>query len=266
MGKFRINLIGGGFRHCNSSSGLMFPKYVEWDKDNHSSNISIHVDDAILNPIDKSQKNYAWIAESSSYIASLIDRIIQNINYVEDNFELIFTHDKRLLSLSSKMRLSITNAVPWITEFKIYEKTKLASMIVSKKSSTPGHRYRLIILDKFKNKIDCFGTDHNRIEKKEQGLNDYYFSIGMENANYPNYFTEKVTDCFATGTIPIFWGTSNIREFFNEKGIIFFNDDFKVEDLSSELYYSKMEYVKENLERVLKFPIAEDYIYENYIK
>jgi hypothetical protein len=266
MGKFRINLIGGGFGHCNSSSGEMFPKYVEWGKDVRSSNISMYVDDAILSPVDKTKKNYAWIAESSEYIAPTISRIIQNIKYMEDNFELIFTHDKRLLSLSNKMRLVITNAVPWIIEPKIYDKSKLASMIVSNKSSTSGHRYRLTALNKVRDRIDCFGAGWNRIEKKEQGLADYFFSIAMENGNYPNYFTEKVTDCFATGTIPVFWGTLTISEFFNEKGIIFYTDDFKIEDLSPELYYSKMDYIKDNFDRILQFPVAEDYIYENYIK
>ena len=39
-----------------------------------------------------------------------------------------------------------------------------------------------------------------------------------------NWFTEKLIDCFATGTIPIYWGCPNIEEFFNKDGIIQVNN------------------------------------------
>ena len=87
----------------------------------------------------------------------------------------------------------------------------------------------------------------------------------MENDNYPNIFCEKITDCFATGTIPIFWGTPNIGDFFNKDGIIML-EDFTLEDLSIDLYYSKLDAIKDNLERVIEWPISEDCMYLNFIK
>jgi len=38
-----------------------------------------------------------------------------------------------------------------------------------------------------------------------------------------NWFTEKIVDCFRTKTIPIYKGCPNIKDFYNEKGIIKFN-------------------------------------------
>ena len=35
------------------------------------------------------------------------------------------------------------------------------------------------------------------------------FSVCIENDVYDTYFTEKILDCFATGTIPIYKGTKN---------------------------------------------------------
>lgn len=265
MEKVKINMVGGGFQHAFGSSGWSIPKYIEWDKSGNS-NISIHIDNGIFFPVNKSKKNYAWISESSTYIAALISIISQRIPYMEDNFELIFTHDTRLLELSNKFRLTICNAVPWIAEPKIHNKTKLISMIASSNKFFGGHIYRHQIMEKYKNQIDCFGFGHNPIEKKEQGLNDYCFSIAMENGNYPNIFCEKLTDCFATGTIPIFWGTPTIGEFFNKNGIIMLTDNFKVEDLSIDLYNSKMESIIDNFNRALDLPMAEDYIFDHYIK
>jgi hypothetical protein len=265
MIKTKINMVGGGFQHEICSSAGSIPKYVEWDK-RGGADISIHIDHAIIQPINKTKKNYAWICESSAIIPDVIQWISHNISYIENNFELIFTHDKRLISLSNKMKLILPNAVPWVTDRGVHKKTKLISMIASLKRYCAGHHYRQEILQKYKDKIDCFGTGHNRINKKEEGLNTYCFSIAMENDNYPNAFCEKITDCFATGTIPIYWGTPTIGEFFNENGIILLTNDFNVDDLSVDLYDSKMEFILDNYERSINLPTAEDYMFENFIK
>ena len=99
------------------------------------------------------------------------------------------------------------------------------------------------------------------IEKKEEGLCDYMFSIAIENGQYETYFTEKLLDCFATGTIPVYLGAPNIGEYFNKDGIIDLTEEF---DVSDEIYYNKMDAIKDNLERTKKMEILEDFIWENY--
>jgi len=269
MEKVKINMIGGGFQHQECSSHLNTPKYVEWVKDG-SADISFHIDHAVLNRVNPDKKNYGWIHESSQQTyRHVMTSIRNNISQIEDQYELIFTHDRRLMSLSKKMTLVPSLQVPWIADRKIHKKSKLLSMIASTKLMCPAHTYRQTVWKKYINQLDLFGTGHNpnrQIEKKEMGLNDYYFSIVVENDNYPDWISEKVTDCFATGTIPIYWGAPSIGEFFNEKGIITLTDEFKVSDLSPELYFSKMEYIKDNFERVMSMPIAEDYMYNKHIK
>ena len=90
------------------------------------------------------------------------------------------------------------------------------------------------------------------------------FSVAIENAKYDDYFTEKILDCFASGTIPIYYGTDNISNYFNSNGIIKLKD-LIFDDLTPDLYYSKMEFVKENFEKVLEMEVLEDYIYKNYL-
>ena len=69
-----------------------------------------------------------------------------------------------------------------------------------------------------------------------------------------------------TGTIPIFYGIENISDFFNTDGIITLNDDFKIEDLSFDLYESKLDAVKDNFRRAMDMLVSEDYLYLKYIK
>ena len=155
--KVKINMIGGGFQHDVCSSALNTPKYIEWVKDG-SANISIHIDYAIFQPVDKTKKNYGWVAESSSIIPQVVDGVKKNLQTLKENYEMIFTHDRRIVNLDpSFFKFTLPNACPWIQNKKIYEKNKNISFIVSNKTITEGHRYRLQVLEKYKNYVDHFG-------------------------------------------------------------------------------------------------------------
>ena len=39
-----------------------------------------------------------------------------------------------------------------------------------------------------------------------------------------NLLTEKLTDCFACGTIPVYYGTAGVAQYFNPEGIIFLDE------------------------------------------
>ena len=139
-------------------------------------------------------------------------------------------------------------------------------MINSGKKMCKGHRARNTITAKFKDKVDLFGRMYNPIERKETALNDYMFSIALENAQYKTYFTEKILDCFATGTIPIYLGAPDIGDYFNEDGIIKWTDDFDFEQLNKDLYYSKLDAIKDNFDRCMNVVSAEDLLYEEVTK
>ena len=178
----------------------------------------------------------------------------------------IFSCDESVCEKYEGVSYGITNAAPWVVDRQIYKKTKLVSMIASNKRMCEGHAKRLQFVDKFRDKLDFYGRGFNEISCKEDGLRDYMFSVGIENAVYDTYFTEKLTDCFACGTIPIFYGCKGVTEYFNEDGIIFLDDDFDLSTLTKDLYYSKIEAVKDNFERANNFPVAEDYLFETYFK
>jgi hypothetical protein len=91
-----------------------------------------------------------------------------------------------------------------------------------------------------------------RVDSKNSVLDSYKFSIVMENSSTINYFTEKIIDCFATKTIPIYWGCTNIGDYFDSRGIITFNNEYELSDivmnLNPKIYDDRIEYVEKNLE------------------
>jgi hypothetical protein len=100
---------------------------------------------------------------------------------------------------------------------------------------------------------DVYG-DRNNIEDarlgKEFVFGDSQFGVVIENTSHRGYFTEKLLDCFLLKTIPIYWGCSNIGDYFDIDGIITFNnvDDLIhiTNQLNENYYESKKEIINKN--------------------
>ena len=133
-------------------------------------------------------------------------------------------------------------------------------MVTSNKTITPQQKFRVDFANTNKNKIDIYGRGFNEITNKEEGLDDYMFSICIENATHNTYFTEKILDCFLTGTVPVYTGTKNITNFFDTDGILFL-DKIDINDLTHNLYQSKIKSIEDNFISATKFMLPEDIIY-----
>jgi hypothetical protein len=237
----------------------------EWVNDG-TGDITIKVDHFIFSDTQLAEvPTYGWLLESRSIIPHLYDLAEENIEYLTKNLKCIFTHDVRLAEIPGFKHVK-PNAAPWVLDYSPKEKTKLASMISSDKALSEGHFLRLDYVDKFRDSVDLYGRGFNEIDRKEDGLQDYMFSIAIENANYDSYFTEKLTDCFATRTVPIFYGTKGVEKYFEPEGIIYLDDNFSVEDLSPELYESMTDAIEENWLLAGSFGTAEDDMTVRYFK
>ena len=267
MTRVKYNLVGDTFTHLtNGNKGYSVhgkeSKYIEWVGDEGED--TFYIDGTIGKGIvDKREgRKYLWLLESKFITTGLVEKIIGDRETIENTYETIFTHDQRLLSLGDKYKWVPAQGF-WIKEPKIYKKSKMISMISSNKSMCEGHRLRLDWVDRIGDQVDLYGRGLNEIDLKEEGLCDYMFSVAIENGQYETYFTEKLLDCFATGTIPVYLGAPDIGDHFNKDGIIDLTDEF---DVSEEIYYNKMEAIKDNLERAKKMEVLEDFIWENYLR
>jgi Glycosyltransferase family 10 (fucosyltransferase) C-term len=265
---FVFNMIGGGFQHEKCSSAFNVPKYVCWDTRDRSGSVSVHIDSAIFDVRpDKKKYNIAWFSESPYFTLAdtlKLDNWFRK-QYVLRHFDLILSCEKRLLGKHPEVKYVIPSACPWIQDRRMHAKTKGTSIIASGKNQAPGHRLRHRIIAKYGLHMDVFGRGYKEVGHKESGLCEYMFSYAIENTMVDGYFTEKVTDCLATGTIPIYWGDQTISDYFIEEGIVRFDESLDPISLDLDLYSSKLEAAKENFARAVSFPTAEDYIYTTYI-
>jgi hypothetical protein len=261
----KINIRDRNFAHVKYSSDFQESKYIEWNRnfDDNSDDMCFITDDYLS--LDLKKDNYvAWLMEPRGTNYSIYSYIKNN----HEKFKYVLTYDKESLEIDKKF-IFYPHGGCWIRpgEEKVYEKTKLVSMISSTKNfGAEGHSFRHTIREEIKNKFDSFGRGHNDIQFKIDGLKDYMFSITVENSKFDYYFSEKLIDCFMTGTIPIYWGCPSIGDFFDINGIITFNtiEDLKeiLDNLSPEKYKSKLESVKTNFELSKQYILSEDWIYE----
>jgi glycosyltransferase involved in cell wall biosynthesis len=156
---------------------------------------------------------------------------------------------------------------------QIYDKTKLISFITSNKTITEGHRFRIECYNRLMNQpnsVDIFGKGIRDIIGKIEGLKDYKFSIAIENGIHDNYFTEKILDCFLTGTIPIYRGPKNIGDFFDINGIITFEtvDELIniVNTLTDNEYQNRIKSIENNFGLAKKFSYNNNQIFNNFLK
>lgn len=101
-------------------------------------------------------------------------------------------------------------------------------------------------------------------------LNDYRFTICVENSLTPYFFTERITSALAAQTIPIYLGASKIDEFFNIDGIIKFSpkDDIKdiLKQCTPEEYTRRLPAVLDNYKRALEYKDIGEWMWQRYLK
>ena len=271
-----VNLFDAAFAHnlaCHGSSvhGKTAQKvqYVRNRMTWHG--VTLITDDLLC------QSNVLQVLESKVTIGWLLEcREYRPKNYLIaesllPELDMLLTHDAELLEKYPDKCRFVPFGGCWIQSDNIgmHGKSRNVSMIYSGKRFMPGHRLRHQIAENGSHHVIGFygSGSANPIKFKEEGLLKYRFSIAIENSRAPNYFTEKLLDCFATGTIPIYWGCPNISRWFNPQGIIPFDTAADIPLILECLPYERMlKAARENLERMREFEITDDWIADHILK
>ena len=133
-----------------------------------------------------------------------------------------------------------------------------------------GHQLRHTIINKLQNQIDVYGRGWNPIDYKLNGLKDYRFTIVVENCKRDYWFTEKLLDSFACGTVPIYWGCPSIGDFFDTRGMLIFNDIVELEtilqNLTEQVYINMLPHIQHNFDESKKYMLPDAWIHKKIMK
>ena len=256
--KSKWNLIDDSFGNSSSAVAGVVLTYSFWNRDEVDENCSSFYVNGCIYRIRKKgiskEMSYGFLLES----AAIIPEVYKHAYRVVNNFNLFFTHNSELLKYSNARW--IPGGGVWIGgnyglgKIKIFEKNKMISMVSSDKRMCALHEFRLHVLEavsSFQN-VDILGTAVTGWILIHQSLEDYMFSIVIENYVDDLYFTEKINNCFATRTIPIYFGAKKIDKIYNPERIIAFSTITEllaiIIDLSQVNYSKRLDAVKENHE------------------
>lgn len=274
-----INLFDSNFAHSSYSTAYQESQHIEWVRGLMAfDGVTIFTDEWINNPIvDKVQSRYkiGWLHEPyclhpETYHGAQVNR---------HKFDFILTYDTDLLNdIPEKFRFA-PYAGTWLArrDWGIKPKSKLCSMLIGSKLSTEGHRIRHEIAEMIEREgyeVDFYGikgmpVDYGQ-ETKYRVLADYHYCIVTETCREDNLFTEWLIDCFALGTIPIFWGAPNIHQFFDTKSILQFDTVDRLDKILAGLttgqWVKQLSSVYLNLLKVGEYAVTEDWLYLNVLR
>lgn len=270
-----VNLVDSNISYARSYDDALesgrFSKKISYVKDLAVfDGITVFTDERLSAVETVSSKlKVAWLMEPRSYAPSSY----QIFEMLVNKFDAVLTHDSQLLNQYPHISKRIPADGIFLDSesiFKKSNKSKLCSMLYSHKTILEGHQLRHDIARMIKStgkNIDVLGGGTGtRLSKKSDALNEYCFSIVVENSIDEFYITEKIFDCFATRTIPIYWGTNRVLQEFNPNAIITFRTLPELEQIldtiSFDLYKKKAEAIDDNYRDVMRHYSVDDHIAE----
>lgn len=268
----RIRLRDKEFAHINSYCGYDSPKDIIWDRNipDNIDQITVFTERSFDElPSCMSKIKIAWLLEPE---------VIHDYGYKfirEGGHKLV----DYVLTFNKDILESIPNGVWWTpggswfrdAEWRIYPKTKKVSIIASEKDWTNGHRLRHEVIQQHRNRIDYIcGRGYTLVENKIVAFKDFQYTIVIENCKIDYYWTDKLLDAFASGTVPIFWGCPSIDKYFDINGIITFNNIDELGDILNTIgtidYNNRLGAIRNNFEMAKKYKIPEDQMYNDFFK
>ena len=255
-------------------------KYFIWDKFNIGLKTHFYTHQAMLETMGKPTHKYGWLIESEGIVPNDYKLLRKNPNLASE-FNKIFTYSEDLLDKLPNAELLISCANIWygniegdtarLNSEQYKNKEKMCSMMCSEKLLTKMHYVRHnIATQALSLGVDVYGKFNGGmfIPYKSKSLEKYRYQIVVENDISPYYFTEKILDCFASQTVPIYLGATKIDKFFNPDGIIFIkqedvnNIEKYLKQISVSDYESRIPALIEIYEKSLIYCLTQDLIYE----
>lgn len=257
------------------------PKTILWDRFHPGLETHFYTSSDILHTIGKPRKKFAYLIESELILPEDYKIFEEHVG-LDKEFDLIFTFSEKILNQYSNARF-LPAAGVWygseasgvsLDEKRYEKKNKNISIIASNKQMCEMHKFRKEVALELKHNglADTYGTfdGGERLEFVDPTLSDYRYQIVIENGITDYYFTEKILNCFAAMTIPIYIGARKINEYFNADGIIQVENpswesvSIALKECTETYYREHIPVVVDNYHRVQEFLCIEDYLMKHY--
>lgn len=216
-----VRLRDGAFRGAASASAAgdtasMQPRLLRWDREATHVPVAVFTDQCLPEVlVDPAPRKVAWLLEPPSIRP-------ETYAFVREH-RSAFTH-----VLSHQRDFCVDVGGTWYPfggtriapeDWRVWPKSQDVVIIASAKRQTEGHRLRHAVIRRFP-QITAYGPAYEPIgERPLLALRDARFAVVIENERSADWFTEKLIDCLAVGTIPLYRGCPDIWRYFDRDGV-----------------------------------------------
>ena len=203
-----------------------------------------------------------------------------------ERFSKIYTWNDDLVDNKRFFKFYYPVLTPMLSDLPSFEEKKLCTFVGTfLQSNIPGSLYfeRIKAIAFFEGVgeegFEFYGRKWNAshyksyrgpIDDKLSVIKNYRFTLCYENCCDQNgYITEKIFDCFAAGTVPIYWGAPNIQDYIPKECFIDRREFATLNDLYTYLKtMGRDEYENyiAHIRAFLKSPVAEHFSYAHFEK
>lgn len=162
---------------------------------------------------------HVWALMQEPYVRGFTDWMAEG----HETFDRVYTNcspcrDPKYLVSHPAIPWHVDRTFDQLASCPVPTKERDISWIVGNCRDLPGHMKRLSFLRYLQERagsgIDLFGRAVRPIPDKWDGLAPYRYSLAVENTIWPDYWTEKIADCFLAWTVPIYYGCPNLERYF----------------------------------------------------
>lgn len=213
--------------------------------ENHTKHKTIEIHSVYGNTLPPIPKDPNTLYVQFSYENKCNDPSLFDINFIQneinqENVVLFFTAFYHILYYNALNQPSIMN-IEYFMKPRVYEKKerKFCIFNVSNHVSIPRTYFYFILSHLYKQPDSCGKFLNNGVvcppsyhsPEYCDFLSQYKFMICFENDCQDYYFTEKLINAYYSGTIPVFWGFSNIEKYLNLDAIVYLKKDYTQGDV-----------------------------------
>jgi len=268
MSRVLVELRDTMFAHAETAGGpLAWPDLpFRWDRSGTQRDVVVFTDTSLLEAERRDDcYKIAWLLESPRAARAEYRWLARNAHL----FDRVLTFEQAFLEKLPHAKFSPLGGC-WLAkeDWKVHHKTRNLSTIASAKRDMLGQQFRHEVIRRHHAAFDAIlGRGYREIAEKIEGLKDYRYSLTIENCRQNYYFSEKIIDCFISGTVPIYWGCPSIGLFFDKEGIITFEHPrdlgLILEQIGPEDYERRLPALSRNLELAKRYIYPETHVWES---
>jgi hypothetical protein len=155
------------------------------------------------------------------------NEVFKFLHFGDIQYSRIYTTDEMLIGsryfhVQPALCWRVNKNYDYLLHCNVPDKKRTLSWITSNKTVFHGHRARMKFLKQIPPdlELDLMGYGFKEVQDKWDGLSSYKYSLAIENFSNRYYWSEKISDCFLSWTMPIYFGCSRISDYFPEEALI----------------------------------------------